>query len=251
MSARRGYAVATLNLDHMVKLRRDPSFRAAYDQHTHVVADGNPVVWLHRLAGHKAELITGSDLVEPLLALAGRRNVPVAFLGSTKATLEVAAKWLSERCPGIRIVAQVSPGLGFDPTGCEADACIAQIGLSGAELCLVALGAPKQEIFAARAADKLPGCGFVSIGAGLDFIAGTQTRAPELARRLALEWLWRLAKDRRRLTRRYFDCAMILPTLTISALRERLGYPPVAKHVPPKRPLDRAGGRVDESHQQY
>ena len=34
-----GFSVATLNLDHVVKLARDPAFRAAYVAHTHVTAD--------------------------------------------------------------------------------------------------------------------------------------------------------------------------------------------------------------------
>lgn len=233
LKARQGFAVATLNLDHIVKLRRDADFRAAYARQTHIVADGNPVVWLQRLAGRPAELITGADLIEPLMDLAAQQKVPVAFFGATQEALDVASERLAERCPGLEIVARVSPAFGFDPQGSEADAGIVRLAASGACLCLVALGAPKQEIFVARAAEQLPGCGFVSIGAGLDFIAGTQTRAPELVRRLALEWLWRLANDRRRLARRYFDCALILPGLTLAALRERFGAPVVTGQVPP------------------
>ena len=49
LTAREGFSVATLNLDHAIKLKRDPAFRAAYAAQTHVTADGNPVVWLLRL----------------------------------------------------------------------------------------------------------------------------------------------------------------------------------------------------------
>ena len=42
----RGFTAFTLNLDHVVKLRRDASFRAAYRRATHVAADGWPIVWL-------------------------------------------------------------------------------------------------------------------------------------------------------------------------------------------------------------
>ena len=52
------------------------------------------------------------------------------------------------------------------------------IGNSGADLCLVALGAPKQELFADHGKSLLPNISFVCIGAGLDFIAGAQVRAP-------------------------------------------------------------------------
>lgn len=236
MRAKIGFAVATLNLDHVVKLRRDPAFRAAYERQTHVVADGNPIVWLHRLAGHEAELVTGSDLVEPLMALARAQNVRVAFFGSTRDTLDAAAQRLVELYPGLEIAASIAPEFDFDPYGSAADASIRQIAASGAHLCLVALGAPKQEVFAARAAQALPECGFVSIGAGLDFIAGTQLRAPKFVRRVALEWLWRLATDRRRLARRYFECALALPGLAASALRERFDAPALVRKAPPANP---------------
>jgi UDP-N-acetyl-D-mannosaminuronic acid transferase (WecB/TagA/CpsF family) len=61
----------------------------------------------------------------------------------------------------------------------------------------------------------------VSIGAGLDFIAGHQTRAPLWVRRIAMEWLWRMLTNPRRLTRRYLDCILILPGLTFVALAAR------------------------------
>ena len=55
MAARQGFHVATVNLDHIVKLRADPAFAAAYAAHSHVVADGNSIVWLSRLAGRHVD----------------------------------------------------------------------------------------------------------------------------------------------------------------------------------------------------
>ena len=49
LRSRRGFALATINLDHLVKLPRDRQFLDAYARHDFVVADGNPVVWLSRL----------------------------------------------------------------------------------------------------------------------------------------------------------------------------------------------------------
>jgi exopolysaccharide biosynthesis WecB/TagA/CpsF family protein len=214
-----GFALATLNLDHLVKLGRDPAFRAAYLAQSHVVADGNPVVWLHRLAGREVELIPGSDLIAPLCALAAEKGVPVALLGSTGPVLEAAARALEDRHPGLRVVGRIAPPQGFQPLGESGTAALQALEASGARLCLLALGAPKQEVLAARGAAMLPGVGFVSIGAGLDFIAGVQRRAPALVRRLALEWAWRMATNPRRLARRYLDCALILPGLALQARR--------------------------------
>lgn len=223
LAARQGFALATVNLDHLVKLRRDAGFRAAYARQTHVVADGNPVVWLARLSGQPVDLIPGSELVTPLCALAAQHDVPVALLGSTEEALTRAAERLSAAHPGLRIVDRIAPPQGFDPESAQADACLDRIRASGAGLCFLALGAPKQEKLAARALTRVPGCGFASVGAGLDFIAGAQTRAPVWVRRLAMEWAWRMLSDPRRLVRRYWRCALILPGLGLSALRTRSG----------------------------
>jgi exopolysaccharide biosynthesis WecB/TagA/CpsF family protein len=216
------FAVATVNLDHLVKLRRDPNFRDAYSRQSHVVADGNPIVWLNRLAGKSVELVPGSDLIDPLAAIAARNHVPIALIGATAETLDLAAEQLIARHAGLDIVAKLAPSIGFDPHGAESEACLAEIRSSGARLCFIALGAPKQEQFAVRGMQTLQNCGFVSIGAGLEFIAGTKRRAPFWVRRLAFEWLWRLSTDPRRLLGRYVSCAMLMPTLLASALQHRI-----------------------------
>jgi len=219
----RGFSLATLNLDHLVKIGHDPAFRAAYAAQTHVTADGNPVVWLCRIAGQEVSLVPGSELVEPIAEIAARRDFAVAMVGSTEDSLKGAADELAARCPGLRVVARIAPAMGFDPDGAAAADCIAALEASGAQICFLALGAPKQEIFAARAQQALPGVGFLSIGAGLDFLSGAQTRAPALIRVLAMEWLWRLAGNPSRLLARYLACFMILPAAMCAALRARQG----------------------------
>jgi len=92
---------------------------------------------------------------------------------------------------------------------------------SGARLCFIALGAPKQEIFAARGRTQVPDVGFASIGAGLDFLSGHQVRAPRIMRLLAMEWFWRALQSPARMVPRYAKCFAILPGLTIQALRQR------------------------------
>src|SRR6056297_3664219 len=124
LDEKRGFSVATLNLDHAVKLRRDAAFRTAYAAQTHVTADGNPVVWLSRLAGQDVALVPGSELVDPVAALAAETGAPVALLGSTEASLAAAAARLAARHPGLGIVLARTPSMGFDPDGEEAGGTI-------------------------------------------------------------------------------------------------------------------------------
>lgn len=216
-----GFALATLNLDHLVKLAVDPEFRAAYQAQDLVVADGNPIVWLSRLARHPVELLPGSDLVIPLAELAAQSGHSVALVGSTEESLRRAGAALCAEIPGLQVALVIAPPFGFDPDGPDADAILREVADSGARLCFIALGAPKQERFAARGRTVAPGVGFASIGAGLDFLSGNQTRAPLWVRRFALEWLWRLLGQPRRMLMRYLHCFRILPGHVLRALRQR------------------------------
>lgn len=218
-----GFALATLNLDHLVKLRRSPAFRAAYAAQDLVVADGNPIVWLSRLAGRRVALVPGSELVLPLVRLAAEQDVAVALVGSTAPAIKAAAERLQAMVPGLTIALTFAPPMGFDPDGAQADDVLAQVARSGARLCLLALGAPKQEQLAARGRLLAPQVGFASVGAGLDFLAGTQVRAPVWVQRVAMEWLWRMLSNPRRLAGRYAACAAILPGQAVQALALRRG----------------------------
>ena len=78
---------------------------------------------------------------------------------------------------------------------------------------LLAVGAPQQELLAheMRASGRVRGTG-LCIGAGIDFLVGAQSRAPRLVQRAHLEWAWRLAREPRRLWRRYLvDGPAIFP----------------------------------------
>ena len=218
----KGFCVATLNLDHVVKLRKEPAFRAAYLKHSHVTADGKPIVWLQRLSGHHVSLVTGSDLVNPLAGLCAETGTPVALVGSTEEVLARAGKVLATRHPALSVAIRIAPKMGFDPESPNADALIAEVEASGAGLCLLAFGAPKQEILAARMAVALPRIGIVSVGAGLDFLAGAQIRAPRIFRSVGAEWVWRLLQNPRRMAKRYAACALALPCLTGHAVGRRV-----------------------------
>ena len=223
LAAGQGFALATINLDHLVKLRSPGPFRAAYAAQDLVCADGNPIVWLSKLAGQPVALVPGSDMVVPLARLAADMGAPVALLGSTEEALAAAARGLTAQVPELTVAGSFAPPFPFDPESPDADALLDRVAASGARLVFLALGAPKQEILAARGRVRTPGLGFASIGAGLDFIAGTQIRAPLWVRKVKMEWLWRMLSNPRRLVKRYALCALILPGLALDVFRQRRG----------------------------
>jgi exopolysaccharide biosynthesis WecB/TagA/CpsF family protein len=217
-------AVFTLNLDHAVKLQRDPKFRTAYACADVVTADGWPIAWIARQQNANVTRTTGADLFLPLAAAAAERNVPVFLFGTSPGVMARVGDELSLHTEGaLDIVGTLSPSGAFDPEGPEADAAIERIRATGAQLCFVALGAPKQEVFAMRARQKGLGCCMVCVGAALDFVAGDQVRAPKFMRDNGLEWAWRLATNPRRLAKRYAEsAAMFAYLLATEPFRNRV-----------------------------
>ncbi len=216
------FCAFTLNLDHCAKLRSDGRFRSAYRRASFVTADGFPIVMLGRLAGVRISRTTGADLAEPICVEAARSRLPVILFGPNNRTLRRAQERLRQRIEGLDIVDAFAPGPNFDPDSLEGDIAIERIRRSGARLCLVALGAPRQEIFSARCTEIVSGIGMVCVGAALDFIAGTQMRAPPIFQNNGLEWLWRLLGNPRRLGSRYLRCAAAMPRLVADVIPQAI-----------------------------
>lgn len=216
-----GFALATINLDHLAQMAKSQSFVRTYMGQDLVVADGNPIVALSRLAQKPVEVIPGADIILPLCQLAAEERVKLALVGSTDIALQDAATVLRAQVPNLDITLCIAPSDQFDPAGDEAATILMHLNEAGIQLCFLALGAPKQEQLAARGRELAPKTGFASIGAGLDFLGGHQQRAPMWMRKLAIEWLWRALSNPRRLIPRYIRCFVILPRQTLLALRQR------------------------------
>jgi N-acetylglucosaminyldiphosphoundecaprenol N-acetyl-beta-D-mannosaminyltransferase len=201
--AARSFIVCTLNIDHLAKLQTIPKFREGYQKAEFVTADGFPIVILGRLAGSEVTRTTGADLVDPVCREAASRGLTVFFFGSTMEILAECARRLESRYPALKVAGMHAPGPNFDPYSAEADNAISVIRNAKARICFLALGAPRQELFAVRCSELIQETGFLCVGAALNFIAGSERRAPRIIQRIDLEWLWRIVHDPRRLTGRY------------------------------------------------
>jgi N-acetylglucosaminyldiphosphoundecaprenol N-acetyl-beta-D-mannosaminyltransferase len=217
----RGGSVFTPNVDHVVLADRDRSFRRAYRSASLSFADGTPVLWASRLLGERLPAkLSGSDMVVPIAELAARRGWRVYLLGGAPGVAAEAADRLRALC-GVNVVGVDDAVIRLDGAGADDAEVIARIRRARPELLLVALGAPKQELWIARTVPKLGATVAVGVGATLDFIAGRVRRAPAWMSAAGLEWLYRLAQEPRRRWRRYLvqDPAFVLIVLRTLRLR--------------------------------
>jgi N-acetylglucosaminyldiphosphoundecaprenol N-acetyl-beta-D-mannosaminyltransferase len=83
----------------------------------------------------------------------------------------------------------------------------------------VGLGLPKQEYWMERYASYFPRSILVGVGAAFDWYAGQKARAPRWVQTLGLEWLHRVACERRGLWPRY---RVVVPRALAVMARELL-----------------------------
>ena len=155
------------------------------------------------MLGHPLpEKISGADLILPLMEVAARKQWRVYFLGAGPGVAEKAAEAVRKMC-GTQVVGCDSPRVSVEPEAAENAAAIEKLRAARPDVVLVALGAPKQEIWMHRCLGQYAPAVALGIGAGLDFLAGTVKRAPKWMSSNGLEWAYRLAREPRRMWRRY------------------------------------------------
>ncbi len=196
--------VMTPNVDHLVLERRNPAFADTYSKASLVLADGAPLVLASKLLRlplkHK---VSGSDLVEPLVAAAAANGTRLFLLGATDEVAAQAADTMLAEHPDLQIVGRSSPWFTPGASNLEFIEALELVRESEAELVLVAFGSPKEGELLHELADHIPPACYVCCGASLDFVAGKVSRAPEWISRIGFEWLYRLAKEPKRLWKRY------------------------------------------------
>lgn len=190
--------VVTLGSEMTMFARRNTAYRELVNTADLVVPDTVGVVYAARLLGCRMpERVAGIELVERLCAACAASGDPVFLIGGAAGVADRAAAALQTDHPGLRIAGTKH---GYFDAG--EDLTIASlIRESGARLVLVALGFPRQEFWIRKCAEVLGAVTCIGIGGTLDVISGKTARAPQSARRLGLEWLYRLVREPRRLGR--------------------------------------------------
>src|SRR5262245_9517947 len=199
----RSSQLVTTNLDFILQAWKDPEMHRIHYEADLVVADGWPPVAFSKYFGPRLkERVAGSDLVPRLASVATEHGLSLYALGGKPGVAQEAMRILQERSPGLRVAGCGSPPLS---TLLDMDHAAIRREIAGArpDILLVAFGAPKQDKWIRMNAARIGVPVSLGIGGSLDFIAGTQTRAPRWTQAIGMEWFWRLATQPIRLFRRY------------------------------------------------
>ncbi len=193
--------VATGNVDFVMKARRDPEFRRQLHRADLVVADGVPIVWAASLLGTPLRSrVNGTELVQACAAVSAELGAPAALVGAAPGVADRAAERMLAEAPAAQLHAIPTPS----PLDAEATRQVVRdVKECGAEILLVALGAPRQERWVQENLERTGALVGIGVGSAFDILSGDKPRAPQWMRDSGLEWAYRMAQDPRRLARRY------------------------------------------------
>jgi N-acetylglucosaminyldiphosphoundecaprenol N-acetyl-beta-D-mannosaminyltransferase len=179
-----------------------PELRGALESADLIYCDGYGV----RLAARALDVpvphrMTGADWVWGLAALCEAAGHSLYLLGSEPGVAADAAARLGRWYPRLRVAGFHH---GYFELGTPHDQRVVEdINSAGADLVLVGMGTPKQELWVQQHADDLEVDVLWTVGALLDYMAGRVPRAPRWLADHGLEWIFRLALEPHRMWKRY------------------------------------------------
>ena len=217
----RCHQIVTINTDFLVQARRHEDVHAILRNADLAIPDGMPIVWASAALGQPLPgRVAGADLVPALAERAADKGYRLMFFGGSEGMAHAAAELLRSAHP--RLIVEAASGM-ISATGETPPELLDEIRRFRPDVICVALGHPKQERWIRRYGSELSIPIAVGVGGTFDFIAGERKRATPWVQRMGLEWLFRLAQEPGRLTRRYAnDIAVYIPSMLLQIGRTRV-----------------------------
>jgi N-acetylglucosaminyldiphosphoundecaprenol N-acetyl-beta-D-mannosaminyltransferase len=184
--------IVTVNPEFVMRARSDPAFAAVLDQADLALPDGAGLLWAARRSGQVIpERVAGVDFIRALAREGAQAGWRFFLLGARPGVAAAAAAVLRREYPSLIVTGT----LAGSPAPADDVATVSEVRAAGADLLLVAFGAPAQDFWIAR---NLGGSGArvaIGVGGAFDFLSGRVPRAPAWMREHGLEWVHRLGQE--------------------------------------------------------
>ncbi|MDQ6661464.1 MAG: WecB/TagA/CpsF family glycosyltransferase [Chloroflexota bacterium] len=184
--------IITVNPEFVMAAQHHTGFRTAINSAALVLADGTGVVWATRYLGKATpERVTGTDILPLLAQRCAAKGYRLYLLGAAPGIAQLAAQRLQKFAPGLEIAGTYAGSPAVD----EEETIIERIQAAQADVLCVAYGAPAQEMWIYRNLSRLPVAVAIGVGGAFDFLSGQKSRAPQLMRKMGIEWVYRLYQE--------------------------------------------------------
>ena len=197
--------VCVTGVHGVMESQSDPDLAGIHNGSGLTTPDGVPMVWCGRFAGaRKMTRVYGPDLMLEVCRRGAERGWKMYLYGAAPGVPEELSERLGARFPGLSVVGTFSPPYR-DLSAEEVAAIVGRINAAKPDIVWVGLSTPKQERWMNGFRPLLEAPILVGVGAAFDIHAGRLPQAPRWMQSSGLEWSYRLAKEPRRLWRRYLS----------------------------------------------
>lgn len=208
------HQICTVNPEFIIEAKKNSRFLAILNQSDLNIADGIGLQFAANFLGQRiGQRLTGVDLAWELVKKAAENNQSIYLVGGKASAAEIAAKRFKLLYRDLHIAGINSDQIDINDDNTD---LINDIKNTRPDILLVALGAPKQELFIDKYRDQLPAKIALGIGGALDYIAGIESYPPKWIRLIGLEWLYRLITQPQR-AKRIFNAVIKFPLLVLKS----------------------------------
>lgn len=197
--------LVTPNVDDVMKHQRNRDFHECASKADFSICDSKILQLSAKFLGTPIkEAIPGSGFFPKYCDYHAADATKIFLLGAKEGVADIAKEKINKRIGREIVTGTYSPPFGFEKDEQECERIVNVLSESDANVILVGLGNPKQTLWIYKYKDRISNIKvWMALGATIDFEAGNIKRAPKIFQRLALEWLYRLCKEPRRMYRRY------------------------------------------------
>lgn len=192
--------ICVSNVHTTVMARENDEYRKVIANSFLTLPDGKPLSVIAKKKGFmEIEQVRGVDLMKQIFSKEGYNHY---FYGNTQENLNILINTLAKEYQNLNIVGY-EPSIFKELTNSELFQLSERVKESKADFLWVGLGAPLQEIFCERikgTTDAIP----IGVGGAFNVLAHIVPDAPQIMKKLGLEWVYRLTREPKRLFKRYF-----------------------------------------------
>ena len=212
------YIIYTPNTEIIMMCQKDEEFLNLMNQSDINVPDGVGLIYAGKVKRFPLkEKVAGYDLSINLLKMADEKGLKLYVVGGRPGVAEAAMKNVQNDYPGIKIVGTQHgyfKGAHLGEFGHDEElSLIEDINKQKPHILFVGFGAKKQEQWVEYNKSLINANIIIGNGGTLDGLAGLVKRAPDVFINLGLEWLYRLIKEPKRITRQ-----IVLPVFMVKVI---------------------------------
>lgn len=174
-----------------------------FKQNTLFYPDSSGIFFILKLFFHNRtknfKRLVSTDIHYNILKYCTKNKLKLFLLGDASDILESFIKQMRLKMGDIQIV-----GFANGYNDLKEKKLIENINKSNADILMIGLGVPKQELWLLDHSDKINIPVRITVGAFFTYYSGKINRAPTIIRAVYLEWFFRFIKEPKRLFIRYF-----------------------------------------------